>query len=169
MKRILIFCFVAGAMYACSPKAETTTAKNVPAEATGYTLENTANVELSRKSAKYIETGDTAAYRATYSKDAIIHENSEDKTVDQNMAGINAIKAAGATIKIDTGAIYFETKYFTPKGGHTNYVSSYMVMTISKGGKDLKIFMHAVDAIKDGLQVEEWINYDTKGIAELLK
>lgn len=42
-------------------------------------------------------------------------------------------------------------------------------MTASKGGKELKIFMHATDAIKDGLQVEEWLTYDTKGIADLLK
>jgi hypothetical protein len=29
--------------------------------------------------------------------------------------------------------------------------------------------MHATDAIKDGLQVEEWLNYDTKAFAELMK
>jgi hypothetical protein len=169
MKKILLFSIVATSLFACSQKSENTSANNFPADASGYTLDNSANIELSKKSAKCIETGDTATYRATYSKDAVIHENGVDETVDQNMAAISAIKAAGVTIKIDTGAIYFETKYFTPKTGHTDYVHSYMVMTLSKGSKQAKLYMHAVDAIKDGLQVEEWLMYDTKSVPDLLK
>jgi len=169
MKKILLFSILATSLFACSQKTENTTANNVPADASGYTLENSANIELSKKSAKCIETGDTATYRSTYSKDAVIHENGVDETVDQNMAAINGIKAAGIFIKIDIGALYFETKYFTPKTGHTDYVSSYMIMTLSKGSKKTKLYMHAVYAIKNGLQVEEWLMYDTKGIPDLLK
>lgn len=125
-------------MYACSPNAEKSNANNAPTEASGYTLDSSANIELSRKSAKFIETGDTAAYRATYSKDAVIHENMADETVDQNMATINALKAAGITLKIDSGAIYWEDVYFTPKGGHTNYVHSYMNYDSIKRWKRIK-------------------------------
>ncbi|RVU26488.1 hypothetical protein EOJ36_00385 [Sandaracinomonas limnophila] len=152
-----------------NPKSETTSTNNFPAEADGYTLAASDNIELARKSAKYIESGDTAAYRATYSADAVIHENAADETVSQNMAAIQAVRDAGVKITIDSGAIYHEVVYSTPKGGHTNYVFAYMVMTMAKGGKQLKINMHAVDAIKEGKQVEEWLFYDTKGVAELLK
>jgi hypothetical protein len=44
-----------------------------------------------------------------------------------------------------------------------------MVMILKKGDKQLKLNMHSVDAIKDGLQVEEWLYYDTKGVEEFLK
>jgi hypothetical protein len=168
MKKVFLMCSIAGAMYACSPKTDSNSANNVPKEVTGFTIENSENIELSKKSAKYIETGDTAAYRATYSKDAIIHENSIDETVDQNMAAINSIRAAGASFIIDTGAIYFETKYFKPHK-YTNFVHGYMVMILKKGDKQLRLNMHSVDAIKDGLQVEEWLYYDTKGVEEFLK
>lgn len=169
MKKILLLSSLVGALYACSPKSDNPSANNVPSNAIGYIVENSDNIALSRRSAKYIETGDTAAYRATYSKDAIIHENMANETVDQNMANINALKAAGVTLKIDSGAIYWEDVYYTPKSGYTNFVHSYMVMTASKGSKEVKILMHAADAIKNGLQVEEWLTYDTHGITELLK
>ena len=45
--------------------------------------------------------------------------------------------------------------------------------TVFKGGpgtgKTTKLISIAVDAIKNGLQVEEWLMYDTKGIPDLLK
>jgi ketosteroid isomerase-like protein len=170
MKKIIFSAFIAASIFACQPKSETTTStNNFPADADGYTLAASENIELAKKSAKCIETGDTAAYRATYSADAVIHENAADETVSQNMAAIQAVRDAGVKITIDSGAIYHEVVYATPKGGHTNYVFAYMVMTMAKGGKQLKINMHAVDAIKDGKQVEEWLFYDTKGFAELLK
>lgn len=169
MKKIILAAFVASSLFACQSKTESTSTNNFPAEADGYTLEASDNIELAKKSAKYIESGDTAAYRATYSADAVIHENAADETVSQNMAAIQAVRDAGVKITIDSGAIYHEVVYSTPKGGHTNYVFAYMVMTMAKGGKQLKINMHAVDAVKDGKQVEEWLFYDTKGVAELLK
>jgi len=169
MKKIILAAFVASSLFACQSKTESTSTNNFPAEADGYTLAASDNIELARKSAKYIESGDTAAYRATYSADAVIHENAADETVSQNMAAIQAVRDAGVKITIDSGAIYHEVVYSTPKGGHTNYVFAYMVMTMAKGGKQLKINMHAVDAVKDGKQVEEWLFYDTKGVAELLK
>jgi hypothetical protein len=169
MKKFILMSFVAATAFACNPKTESATTSATPKEATGYILDSSANIELAKKSAKCLESGDTATYRSTYSKDAIIHENMLDETVDQNMAAISAVRAAGITTKIDAGANYFENVYYTPKDGHTNFVSSFMVMTFSKGGKEVKVFMHATDAIKDGLQVEEWLNYDTKAFAELMK
>lgn len=171
MKKIIFSAFIAACIFACQPKSETSTStNNFPADADGYTLAASDNIELARKSAKCIETGDTAAYRATYSADAVIHENGVDETVSQNMAAIQAIRNAGATIKIDTGALYHEIVFSNPKsGGHTNYVIAYMGMTFTKGDKKLKVNLHAVDAIKDGKQVEEWLFYDSKGVADLLK
>ena len=169
MKKMIFAALAASCLFACTPKTETASTQSTPPEADGYTLASSANIDLAYKSAKCIESGDTATYRSTYSTDAVIHENGVDETVDQNMAAIQGLKSAGVTMKIDSGALYHEIVYKEPKGNHTNYVTAYMLMTLTKGPKQIKLYMHAVDAIKDGKQVEEWLFYDTKAVAELLK
>lgn len=45
----------------------------------------------------------------------------------------------------------------------------YTTFTYTRGDKTAKTVIFAVDAIKDGKQVEEWLVYDRTAYAELAK
>jgi len=48
----------ASCLFACIQNTETASAQNIPAEADGYLLDSSANIDFALKSAKCIESGD---------------------------------------------------------------------------------------------------------------
>jgi hypothetical protein len=50
-----------------------------------------------------------------------------------------------------------------------NYVISYQYAALTKGDKTVKVVISAVDLIKNGKIVQEWLAYDTAGIMSLFK
>ena len=144
--------------------------KNLPNNAVGYILSSSDNIELSKKSMTAMESGDSATYSSTYSKDAVFYDNLDTTTLDQNMQMFTNFKAKGITMKLEklydiNEMVYDKPGYF----GASNYVSAYGLYSLTRGDKKIYTVIHSVDGIKDGKQVVEWLRYDTKDIIEILK
>lgn len=141
-----------------------------PAGAVGIILEKSDNIDLSIKSMTALANLDSVTYRSTYSEDAVFYDNLDSMGLDQNIAVIGAMKAKGVTMKLDKildihEMVYDSASYY----GASHYVSAYAVFTLTRGNLTKQVVIHSVDGIKDGKQVVEWLRYDTKNIAEIMK
>ncbi len=75
----------------------------------------------------------------------------------------------GIKFSIKLGLVW-ENQFDKPNAkGDTNFVMGYTTFTYTRGDKTAKTVIFAVDAIKDGKQVEEWLVYDKTAFAELAK
>jgi hypothetical protein len=169
MKKIILLFALAGSIFACTKKEESTAdSAKVPGQ-NGITIDSSANTDLYKKSIKAIESGDTVAYRSTYAPDVVFHDNLDSMTLDANMAMFKAFADRGIKVKIELGPVW-ESQYDKPnEKGITNYVSGYMTLILTRGDKTAKTFIHTVDAIKDGKLVEEWSLYDRAAMVEIMK
>ncbi len=136
----------------------------------GYNLEKSPNTKWVLNSIKALESMDTLSYKSFYSADVKFHDNLEEKNLSQNVAFISALKANGISVKFEKVAPIWEyvhkNKYMKEAN---NYVISYQYATLTKAGKTIKVVISAVDLIKDGKIVQEWLAYDTAGIMSLFK
>jgi hypothetical protein len=170
MKKFILSCFVASAIFACTPQAEKTSSDAYPTDAVGYNLDSSANIDLVLKMTKAFESMDSAAYRATYADSAKFHDNGTGMTLEQNMSIFNLFKSKGISIKVEKiDPIWESVNKEASADGVTNYVFSYQHIVFTKGDKQVKFISNVVDGIKDGKIVEEWGLYDTKAISELIK
>lgn len=170
MKKIILSCFVASAIFACSPSTEKVSVSDYPANAAGYNLDSSANIELVKNMTKAFEAMDSATYRTYYAENAKFHDNGTDMTLDQNVGNFGWFKTKGVTVKIEKMDPIWEAvnKEASPEGV-TNYVISFQHLVFTKGDKQVKVIMNVVNGIKDGKIVEEWGLYDSRELAELLK
>lgn len=172
MKQSIYFFLLTTALFACQSKTETktTASEAYPANAFGYNIDSTRNIEIVLKTVAAMEALDTAAYRSYYAPDVVFHDNLDSMNIDQNIKLISSFKENGVTVKITKTEPIWEAvnKKPSPKGV-TNYVMSYQYADFTKGDKTVKVVMNTVDAFKDGKIVEEWITYDTRKIFELLQ
>lgn len=169
MKKIILLFVLAGSIFACTKKEEGAAASADGVIKNGITIDSSANVGLTMKSIAAIESGDTATYRATYSADAIFHDNLDSMGINENMAMFKLMADKGIKLKIEMGPVW-ENQFDKPtKRGYTNYVFSRCKFIFTRGDKSTETVIFAVDAIKDGKQVEEWLYYDRGAFAEISK
>ncbi len=170
MKKILLACFVASTIFACSPTTEKTNSSNYPANAVGYNLDSSANIELVKGMTKAFEAMDSVSYRSFYAANAKFHDNNNEMTLDQNVANFNFFMTKGITVKIEKmDPIWEAVNDEASPEGVTNYVISFQHLVFTKGDKQVKVIMNVVNAMKDGKIVEEWGLYDSRELAELMK
>jgi hypothetical protein len=160
----LIACLIAGVMMSCSKQESKS-----PEGTIGFLKAKSENIDLTIKSMKMIGEGDSAAYRATYSEDAVFYDNTDTLTLDQNISIFSNMKAKGATMKLDEIVDIKEMIYPVKDKDTLHYVSAYAWFTLTRGDKSTKVIIHSVDKIENGKQVKEFLRYDTKNITEILK
>ncbi|MEI6586419.1 MAG: hypothetical protein WCL56_10045 [Sediminibacterium sp.] len=170
MKKILLSLIVSASLIACTNQETKIDGQTVPTNATGYTIDSSANTDLVKRSSNALANNDTIEYRNTYSSNVVFHDNNDSQNLTQNMVGIKAMFDKGIVWKLNKFEAIWETVYKKAnEKGVSNYVNSYSNFTLTKGGKSINVIFSVVDAIKDGKQVEEWLVYDKSGIAELMK
>ncbi|MFM1971561.1 MAG: hypothetical protein RL185_243 [Bacteroidota bacterium] len=169
MKKFILTCFIVSSIIACSPKTETTSVSAYPAEAVGYNLDSSANIDLVKKTSLAFDAMDSVNYRASYAENAKFHDNGTDMTLEQNLGNFAYFKANGLTNKTEKIDPIWEVvnKEASPDGV-TNYVISFQHLIIKKGDKEVKVIINVVNGIKDGKIVEEWGLYNTKPIVDLI-
>lgn len=172
MKNVLLAGLLTMSILSCKTASVSTTQTNTEGVRTGYNLERTANIELVLKSIKALENLDADTYKSYFSADAKFHDNSEITNLEQNASIIGAFKSKGITAKFTSVAPIWEYVYdknIKPGDAPVHYVISYQKGELNQGNKKVPLTIIAVDRIKDGKIVEEFLTYDTKGIMELLK
>jgi hypothetical protein len=175
MKKIILLFVLAGSIFACSKKedgaaASASTSTDPSAVLAGVVIDTSANVGLVMKAIRAIESGDSAAYRATYAPDVVFHDNLDSMGLNENMTMFKTMAEKGIKLKVEMGPVW-ENQFDKPskKKGYTNYVMSKSTFIFTRGEKQTKMVIFAVDAIKDGKQVEEWLHYDRSAFVEISK
>ena len=154
----------------CDTKQAKPVKHDYPPNATGYTLDSTANTDLVKKALHALITNDTVTYKDTYSSNAIFHHNTDSMNLSQNMAMIKAQFDSKIEMKIFGVPEIWELINNNPdKNGINHYVLSFIDFQLTKGGRSMKLSISFCDLIKDGKQVEEYLIYDKSSIAELMK
>jgi hypothetical protein len=172
MKKIILLFALAGSIFACTKKEEGAAASagtDPSVVLNGIVIDSSANVDLTEKSIKAIESGDTATYRSTYSADAIFHDNLDSMGINENMAMFKLMADKGIKLKIEMGPVWENQLAKPTRKGYTNIVMSKCKFIFTRGDKKTETMIFAVDAIKDGKQVEEWLYYDRGAFAEISK
>ena len=167
MKKVLLSLLVTATLLACKDQ-QTTSATPVP-NASGYTLDSSANIELFKKSNAAGTSGDAATYKSTYADSAVFHDNMNKMTLSQNLEMVDQFKKAGVKFSVEYNALWETIGNKPDEKGVSNYVLAYLTSSFTKGDKTVKIAQFQVDAIKDGKIVEEWIIYDPTELVALLK
>lgn len=170
MKKFLLVLLVTTAVFGCTSPSDKTSSIDYPANAVGYNLDSSANIDLVKKMVHSFEATDSVTYRSCYSDSAKFHDNGRDLPLEENLGTFQLFKSMGITLKAEKVDPIWEVVNKTPApDGVTNYVISFQHMTFSKGDKQVKVIMNVVDAIKNGKIVEEWGLYDSKELSELMK
>jgi hypothetical protein len=167
MKKIALFVITTISLMSCDTKSN---GHIVPSNATGYTIDSSANTDLVRKAANALVNNDTTTYKSCYTSDAKFYENHDSTNLTQNIAGLQAMHDKGIVWKLNKIGAIWETIYLTPKSsGKTSYVISYQNYTLTKGDKSIVVRFNVLNNIKDGKMMAEHLRYDNSGIAELMK
>ena len=170
MKKIFFSLVVITSFMACDTKQIKPVKHDYPSNATGYTLDSTANTDLVKKALHALIINDTITYKDTYSSNAIFHHNTDSMNLSQNMAMIKAQFDSKIEMKIFGVPEIWELVNNNPdKNGINHYVLSFIDFQLTKGGRSMKLIISFCDLIKDGKQVEEYLIYDKSSIAELMK
>lgn len=168
MKKIILLFALAGSIFACTKKEDGAASASAKGQ-NGIAIDSSANTDLVRKAIAAFESGDTAAYRSTYTADAIFHDNLDSMGIDGNMSIFKVLADKGIKVSIEVGPVW-ENQFDKPDSkGYTNFVMGYTTFTYTRGDKTAKTVIFAVDAIKDGKQAEEWLVYDRTAFAEISK
>jgi hypothetical protein len=149
--------------------ASTVEAKNP--DQFGVMVKKSANIEMVKKLIAMAEKSDFANFKTNFAPNAVIHDNMNDITIDENIKMLEDFKANGMTISLSKDPLIWENINDEPnkKTGVKNYVFTYYDATFSKGGKSVVINYNMIFGIKDGKVVVEWDIYDTAPIMGLLK
>jgi hypothetical protein len=167
MKKIALFIITTISLMSCDTKSN---GHNIPSNATGYTIDSSANTDLVRKAANALVNNDTTTYKSCYTSDAKFYENNDSANLTQNIAGLQAMHDKGIVWKLNKIGAIWETIYLTPKAsGKTSYIISYQNYTLTKGDKSIVVRFNVLNNIKDGKMMAEHLRYDNSGIAELMK
>jgi len=172
MKKTIALITLTGLLFISCKKEET----KAPAEVKnpnqfGINIDKSDNIELVKKLNVMASTFDLVNFKSNFTADAILHDNMNDVTIDENVKMLEALKSKGVTATLGKEPLIWEAINDKPneKTGITNYVICYYEVTFARNGKSAKIDYNMIFAMKDGKVQEEWDTYDTAPIAELLK
>lgn len=169
MKKIIFSLFIITFIVACQPKVENT-ASPIPAEAFGYTLNSSENINTVKKALDAGVASDSAVFVQIYADSAAIYDNMNKQTIFDNMKMAALFKSKGITMKLEKINDIWETVSFKPDSRQfTDYVNVYFDASFTKGTQKNTIRVNAVFGFKDGKIVTEWDTYDSAPILELMK
>jgi hypothetical protein len=172
MKKTISLIALAGLMFISCKKEETAStveAKNP--DQFGVMVGKSANIEMVKKLTAMAENSDFPNFKANFAPNAVIHDNMNEITIEENIKILENLNAQGMKISLGKDPLVWENINDKPdeKTGVKNYVFTYYDATFSKGEKSVKINYNMIFAIKDGKIVEEWDIYDSAPIMGLLK
>ncbi len=155
----------------CKKEENASTIETKNPDQFGVMVKKSANIEMVKKLIAMAENSDFANFKANFAPNAVIHDNMNDITIDENIKMLEDFKANGMTISLSKDPLIWENINDEPnkKTGIKNYVFTYYDATFSKGGKSVVINYNMIFGIKDGKVVVEWDIYDTAPIMGLLK
>ena len=172
MKKTIALIALTGLLFISCKKEET----KAPAEVKnpnqfGINIGKSDNIELIKKLNVMASTFDLVNFKSNFADKAILHDNMNDVTIDDNVKMLEGMKAKGMTVTLGEKPLIWESINAKPdeKTGVTNYVLCYYEVTFARNGKSAKIVYNMIFAMKDGKVQEEWDTYDTAPITELLK
>jgi hypothetical protein len=172
MKKTIALIALTGLLFVSCKKEEKTveTAVKNP-NLIGINISKSDNIEIVKKLNVMATTYDFVNFKSNFTADAILHDNMNDVTIDENIKMLEALKSKGITITLDEKPLIWESIRDKPneKTGISNYVNSYYELTFARNGKSAKINFNMVFALKDGKVQEEWDTYDSAPLLELLK
>jgi hypothetical protein len=172
MKKTIALIALTGLLFVSCKKEEKTaeTAVKNP-NLIGINISKSDNIEIVKKLNVMATTYDFANFKSNFTADAILHDNMNDVTIDENIKMLETLKSKGITVKLDEKPLIWESIRDKPneKTGISNYVISYYELTFARNGKSAKINFNMVFAMKDGKVQEEWDTYDSAPLLELLK
>ena len=176
MKKVFLSAVIVSALFACGTKTEnnatasSTASTTVPAEAFGYTLNSSENINTAKKAINAGANLDTTTLKSVYADTAEIYDNMNKQTIFDNMKMASMFKSKGITLKIEKIGDIWETVSFKEDGRpFTNYVNVYFDASFIKGTQKSTVRINAVFAFKDGKIVREWDTYDSAPVVEMLK
>jgi hypothetical protein len=178
MKKVLLSAIIATALFACGTsgdKTSTSTATpatpgNYPANAVGYTLDSSANINTVKKAINAGITSDSVAFMEIYADTTAIYDNMHKQTIFENMKMAAFFKSKGVTMSLDKINAIWETVSNKPDDiGITNYVNVYFDASLTSATKKVTTRFNAVFAFKNGKIVREWDTYDSAPLMEVLK
>jgi hypothetical protein len=178
MKKVLFTTIIATALFACATsgdKNSTTTANatspsSYPANAVGYTLDSSENINTVKKAINAGVNSDTVVFKAIYADTAVIYDNMTKQSVADNMKLAAFFKSKGAVMSLEKINAIWETISNKPDEiGITDYVNVYFNASMTRGTKKITFRINAVFAFVNGKIVREWDTYDTAPLVEILK
>ena len=176
MKKTILLAMVATTLFACGTKTETsstaaTTTPNIPANATGYNIDSTANIATLQKINESGSAGDTTIAKAAYLDTAIVYDNGKKVPIAENIKMIPFLKSKGVTMHVDKyDAIWETVMKKVDEIGVQNYVFAYETVSFTKGNKkSIVTVFQALAFNKEGKIVKEWDVYDPTSLIEFLK
>jgi hypothetical protein len=171
MKKTIALIALTGLLFTSCKKevAASTEAKNP--DQFGVMVSKSTNIDMVLKITDMAIKTDYTNFKANYAPNAVIHDNMNDITIDENIKILEDIKAKGVKLSLGKDPLVWENinDKADKKTGVKNYVFTYYDATFSKGDKSATINYNMIFAIKDGKVVEEWDIYDSAPIMELLK
>ncbi len=172
MKKTIALIALTGLLFISCKKEETAApdqAKNP--DQFGVMVGKSANIDMINKLTAMATSSDFENFKANFTPNAVIHDNMNDITIEENITILKDIKAKGMTLTLSKDPLIWENinNEVDKKTGVKNYVFSYYYATFARGGKSVKINYNMIFAIKDGKVVEEWDIYDSAPIMDLLK
>ena len=155
----------------CKKEDSASTVETKNPDQFGVMVKKSANIEMVKKLVAMAENSDFTNFKANFATDAVIHDNMNDITIDENIKMLEEFKANGVTISLSKDPLIWENINDEPnkKTGVKNFVFTYYDATFSKGGKSVVINYNMIFGIKDGKVVVEWDIYDSAPIMDLLK
>jgi hypothetical protein len=178
MKKVLLSAIITTALFACGTsgdKTSTSTANpatpgNYPANAVGYTLDSSANINTVKKAINAGISSDSVAFMEIYADTTAIYDNMHKQTIFENMKMAAFFKSKGVTMSLDKINAIWETVSNKPDDiGITNYVNVYFDASLTSATKKVTTRFNAVFAFKNGKIVREWDTYDSAPLMEVLK
>ena len=170
MKNFLFTCLVVTAIFGCTGNSNKSTTTDYPANAVGYNLDSSANIDIVKNMVHSFEVMDSVNYRSSYSDNAKFHDNGRDLSLEENLGNFAFFKSKGISLKVEkVDPIWEVVNKEAAPDGVTNYVISFQHMTFTKGDKQVKVIMNVVNAMKDGKIVEEWGLYDSKPLMDFMQ
>jgi hypothetical protein len=170
-KTISLIAIVFMLFTSCKKEDSASTVETKNPDQFGVMVKKSANIEMVKKLVAMAENSDFTNFKANFAPDAVIHDNMNDITIDENIKMLEDFKANGVTISLSKDPLIWENINDEPnkKTGVKNFVFTYYDATFSKGGKSVVINYNMIFGIKDGKVVVEWDIYDSAPIMDLLK
>ena len=169
MKKIIFSLLVISGLVACESKTSKSDSP-IPANAFGYTIDSSDNINTVKKAINAGVNSDTAVFLTIYADTAAIYDNMNKQTIHENMNMAKVFKSKGITMRLEKMIDIWETIIFKEGNRpYTDHVNVYFDASFIKGSQTVTTRINAIFAFKDGKIIREWDTYDSAPLVELFK